>query len=186
MPLVWDNEGMAASDALLHVIVVGGSLDAWTTWPASEWVQRLDQLGKVADQVGARWVTVRPYCAGGAAAATTRALARSAVVGGCTVKVDPEPDGRERLAAVIAELAAADIRVDESAISCRMNAPAEVDPDLVVVLGSPTDMPTSLVWELAYSELVFVDTSWADFGAAEFEDAIDSYATRHRRFGGVD
>jgi undecaprenyl diphosphate synthase len=177
---------MAAPDALLHVIVVGGSLDQWSGLPSGEWVQRLEQLGKVADQVGARWVTVRPYGSGGADVDAASGLPRSAVVGGCTVSLDPEPDGRERLASVIAELAAADIRVDEIAISRRMNAPAEVDPDLVVVLGSPTDMPSSLCWELAYSELVFVDTPWIDFGAAEFEAAIDSYATRHRRFGGVD
>ena len=181
--IVWDNEYMAAPDTLRHVIVVGGRLDDWAQSSASDWQQRLEQLGKVADSVGAQWVAVRPYCSGVATGAFQSPSA--VVVGGCTVTVDPHADGRLRFAEVVAELAAEGVRVDETSISRRLNAPAEVDPDLVVVLGSPSAMPTSLMWELAYSELVFVDTSWANFGAAEFEAAIESYATRHRRFGGV-
>ena len=174
---------MAAPDTLRHVIVVGGRLDDWARWSASDWEQRLEQLGKVADSVGAQWVAVRPHSAGHVLEPlpTPSAVA----VGACTVTVDPCADGRQRFAEVVAELAAEGVRVDETSISKRLNAPAEVDPDLVVVLGSPSAMPTSLMWELAYSELVFVDSTWANFGAVEFEAAIESYATRHRRFGGV-
>ena len=56
MALVWDNEHMAAPDTLRHVIVVGGRLADWAQWSASDWQQRLEQLGKVADSVGAQWV----------------------------------------------------------------------------------------------------------------------------------
>jgi undecaprenyl diphosphate synthase len=42
------------------------------------------------------------------------------------------------------------------------------------------------VWELAYSELVFIPTEWSQFVAGHLEAAIDSYAHRNRRFGGVD
>ena len=44
------------------------------------------------------------------------------------------------------------------------------EPDLVVVLGPPTRLPPSLVWELAYGELVFVAVGWRDLGAAHLGD----------------
>ncbi len=40
------------------------------------------------------------------------------------------------------------------------------------------------MWQSAYSELVFSDTLWPDFGEADLAAAIDEYATRERRFGG--
>ena len=56
----------------------------------------------------------------------------------------------------------------------------------MLVLGAPNSLPSSLVWELAYSELVFIDTEWSHLGAAHLDEAIGSYARRHRRFGGID
>ena len=41
------------------------------------------------------------------------------------------------------------------------------EPDLLVVLGPPTQLPPSLVWELAYAELVFIPVAWSEFGAGE-------------------
>jgi undecaprenyl diphosphate synthase len=41
-----------------------------------------------------------------------------------------------------------------------------------------------LLWQLAYSELVFVDTLWPDFGPRELQHALAEYASRRRRFGG--
>jgi undecaprenyl diphosphate synthase len=67
-----------------------------------------------------------------------------------------------------------------------MKAPAETDPDLVVVLGAAHCLPRSLVWELAYSELVFLEVAWSQLSAAHLVEAIDSFAHRHRRFGGID
>jgi undecaprenyl diphosphate synthase len=43
-----------------------------------------------------------------------------------------------------------------------------------------------MVWELAYSELVFIDLSWWEFDASHLELAIDDFNRRHRRFGGLD
>ena len=56
----------------------------------------------------------------------------------------------------------------------------------MVVVGAKHRMPPSLVWELAYSELVFLDTTWQHFGPGHLDEAIGSYAHRHRRFGGID
>jgi undecaprenyl diphosphate synthase len=41
-----------------------------------------------------------------------------------------------------------------------------------------------LLWQLAYAELVFVETLWPDFGEAELQRALADYASRRRRFGG--
>jgi undecaprenyl diphosphate synthase len=47
-------------------------------------------------------------------------------------------------------------------------------------------MPPSLVWELAYAELVFLNVPWAELDADALEIAIADFARRDRRFGGVD
>ena len=56
----------------------------------------------------------------------------------------------------------------------------------VIVLGPATQMPASLVWELAYAELVFFDADWHALDAEHLEMAIDDFTRRDRRFGGVD
>jgi undecaprenyl diphosphate synthase len=65
-------------------------------------------------------------------------------------------------------------------------APAAQDADLVLVLGPPDRMPESMVWELAYCEIVFIDLDWSAFTANHLELAIDDFNRRHRRFGGLD
>jgi undecaprenyl diphosphate synthase len=42
-----------------------------------------------------------------------------------------------------------------------------------------------LLWQAAYAELVFVDTLWPDFGRTHLVAALEEYARRERRFGGV-
>jgi undecaprenyl diphosphate synthase len=42
------------------------------------------------------------------------------------------------------------------------------------------------VWELAYSEIVYIDAHWRDLGATHVEHAIDEFSRRHRRFGGIE
>ena len=56
----------------------------------------------------------------------------------------------------------------------------------MVVLGPPTQLPPSLVWELAYAELVFIEIDWADLTADHVATAISDFANRRRRFGGLD
>lgn len=164
---------------LRHILVVGGSGADWRAMSEVEWSERLDEFGKVADHVGASWLTLRPITAG----AVTE---RESAVGGCVVSAQPEADGRQRVAAAVAALNAAGEPITESSIAERLNWPALADPDLVVVLGPSHRLPPSLVWELAYAELVFLDTDWQHLGAAHLADAIAHFAQRHRRFGRVD
>jgi undecaprenyl diphosphate synthase len=173
----------AEVEPLRHIIVVGGTLAEWATMTDDQWSVRLAELGKVADHVGAAWLTLRPFAG---ATPNPGVPPRSITVGNCAVVADPEPDGRARVAHAVASLHEEGSEVTEASLAARLNAPAEVDPDLVVVLGSGHRLPTSLVWELAYSELVFVHTPWQHLAAQHLDDAITSYAQRHRRFGGID
>ena len=187
----WDNGPMSAAategDALRHVIVAGGSPAEWAEQPDEQWADRLSELGKVADHVGASWLTVRPFGPGSRpGGAVRRPKVRQLTVGSCLVAALPDDDGRSRLAAAVESLRLAGTPITEVAIDAALNAPAAANPDLVVVVGAKHRMPPSLVWELAYSELVYVDTAWQHFGPAHLEEAIGSYAHRHRRFGGID
>ena len=168
---------------LHHVIVVGGTAGEWAGASDELWATRLGELGKVADHAGVRWLVLRPYGPGGGSPVGAE---RSAQVGNCLVVAQPECDGRRRLTEAVAALQADGAAITEPSIGARLNAPAEADPDLVVVLAPSHRMPPSLVWELAYSELVFVDAEWAHFAASQLDEAMAAFAQRHRRFGGVD
>ncbi len=168
---------------LRHIIVVGGALEQWNAMSSDQWSARLNELGKVADHVGAQWLTLRPFSGD---ASESLPAGRSATVGSCLVRAQAQPDGRARVAAAIAALHDRGDDITEASIAGWLNSPADDDPDLVVVVGSGHRLPTSLVWELAYSELVFVNAAWRDLAAAHLEDAITSYSHRHRRFGGID
>ncbi|MFZ4719049.1 MAG: undecaprenyl diphosphate synthase family protein [Ilumatobacteraceae bacterium] len=174
---------VADTSALRHIIVVGGSLADWAAMSAEQWAHRLDELGKVADHVGASWLTLRPYSG---SPGVQFGPERVVEIGHCRVCADPQADGQARVAEAAAALDAAGEEITEDALAGKLNAPALADPDLVVVLGPPHHLPPSLVWELAYSELVFIDVPWADLAAGHLDRAIDSYSQRHRRFGGVD
>jgi undecaprenyl diphosphate synthase len=76
--------------------------------------------------------------------------------------------------------------INEASVAAALYEPADSEPDLVVVLGPPTQLPPSLVWELAYAELVFIDVAWADLTAGHVADAITDFSNRRRRFGGLD
>ncbi len=60
------------------------------------------------------------------------------------------------------------------------------DPDLVVRTSGEYRISNFLLWELAYSELVFTPTLWPDFRKEHLADAIREFQERNRRFGGID
>jgi undecaprenyl diphosphate synthase len=63
-------------------------------------------------------------------------------------------------------------------------APEMHDPDLIIRTSGEQRMSNYLLWQSAYSELVFSDELWPDFSREAFEAALDEYAARTRRFGG--
>lgn len=62
-------------------------------------------------------------------------------------------------------------------------APEMHDPDLLIRTSGERRISNYLLWQCAYSELVFRDELWPDFDRAAFEAALGEYATRQRRFG---
>lgn len=74
--------------------------------------------------------------------------------------------------------------IDENAISARLYASEMPDPDLLIRTSGEERVSNFLLWQLAYSELVFLDVLWPDFGRRELARALDEYARRRRRFGG--
>ena len=66
-----------------------------------------------------------------------------------------------------------------------LDAPDLPDPDLIIRTSGEQRLSNFLLWQSAYSELVFVPTYWPDFDRATLEAAIHEYQQRERRFGGL-
>jgi undecaprenyl diphosphate synthase len=62
-------------------------------------------------------------------------------------------------------------------------APEMHDPDLLIRTSGEQRISNYLLWQCAYSELVFRDELWPDFGRQAFEESLGEYAARRRRFG---
>ena len=107
-------------------------------------------------------------------------------MGRCTGVVDPQTDGRQRLVGAVNVLRRDGRAITDANLAEIVNAPAPCDPDLAIVIGPDTDLPATLVWELAYCELVYLDTPWVTLRGADLEAAFTEFAGRHRRFGGLD
>jgi undecaprenyl diphosphate synthase len=74
--------------------------------------------------------------------------------------------------------------IDENAIAARLYAPEMQEPDLLIRTSGELRISNFLLWQLAYTELVFVDTLWPDFGERQLREALAEYSSRRRRFGG--
>ena len=112
---------------------------------------------------------------------------------GMTLTLAVDHDGRVELADAMAALAD-EVRaggrrassIDEDAVAAHLTAPDLPDPDLMVRTGNDTRTASFLVWQSAYSELVFTDVRWPEFSRADLFAAIAEYQRRERRFGAVD
>lgn len=71
----------------------------------------------------------------------------------------------------------------EEEFRARLYAPEMHDPDLLIRTSGEQRISNYLLWQCAYSELVFRDELWPDFGREAFRQALDSYEERRRRFG---
>ena len=87
------------------------------------------------------------------------------------------------IAAAVAagKLAAEDI--DESVFARHLLTVGMPDPDLVIRTSGEQRLSNFLLWQTAYSELVFTNTLWPDFGKADLETALRDYQGRDRRYG---
>ncbi len=205
-----DDHDLSGHDGaeLGHVVVAGGTPHEWLAFSDAQWRDRIDVLTAGVARAGTRWLSLYPFNGASLTAGEIGRLGESIVslgkvenigdesaprwvIGsddGLSVCIEPEPDGRRRFARVVSSLKRVDKHdhIVESRIAQGVLAPSPREPDLVVLLGPPTRLPTSLVWELAYSELVFLDLGWTKLSAADLELAVDDFTRRNRRFGGLD
>lgn len=81
------------------------------------------------------------------------------------------------------EISASDI--DSEAFSNALWTHGTPDPEILIRTSGEYRISNFLLWEIAYSELVFVDCYWPDFSATHLIEAIETYHSRDRRFGGL-
>ena len=74
-------------------------------------------------------------------------------------------------------------RIDEAAFSRALFTAEIPDPDLVIRTSGEQRLSNFLMWQSAYSELVFIDTLWPDFKRQDLESAVEEYHRRERRYG---
>ena len=85
--------------------------------------------------------------------------------------------------AVAGEIAPEDI--DEAAIDAELDTSGLPPLDLLIRTSGEVRLSNFLLWQAAYSELLFVDTLWPDFDGDALRAALDQYAVRERRYGGL-
>jgi undecaprenyl diphosphate synthase len=73
---------------------------------------------------------------------------------------------------------------DEDDFRAHLYAPEMHDPDLIIRTSGERRLSNYLMWQSAYSELVFRDELWPDFSRQAFEESLEEFAARRRRFGG--
>ncbi len=73
---------------------------------------------------------------------------------------------------------------DEDDFRALLYAPEMHDPDLIIRTSGEQRLSNYLLWQSAYSELVFRDELWPDFDRAAFEESLAEFSARRRRFGG--
>ena len=90
-----------------------------------------------------------------------------------------------RIAADVASGAVKPDAITEELIGQHLDASDIADPDLIIRTSGEQRLSNFLLWQAAYSELVFTPVYWPDFDRAVLEQAIDEYRRRERRFGGL-
>ena len=75
-------------------------------------------------------------------------------------------------------------QIDESEIESNLYTNGLPDPDLIIRTGGDSRLSNFLLWQVAYSELIFFKKPWPDFTKNDFLKAITEFRTRERRFGG--
>ena len=74
--------------------------------------------------------------------------------------------------------------IDENMVSNNLYTQGEPDPDLLIRPGGEVRISNFLLWQLAYTEFLFIDKYWPDFSRKDLLEAIYTYEKRNRKFGG--
>lgn len=74
--------------------------------------------------------------------------------------------------------------ITEDTISNNLYTAGEPDPDLLIRTSGELRLSNFLLWQLAYTEFLFIDKNWPDFSEEDINEAIEVYQKRNRKFGG--
>jgi len=91
----------------------------------------------------------------------------------------------QRLAAEVAQGRLSPNDITPELLSRHLDAPDVPDPDVIIRTSGEQRLSNFLMWQAAYSELIFVPINWPDFDRDALEAAIAEYRRRERRFGGL-
>ncbi len=123
--------------------------------------QRLNNcIRQTSHCTGLKLILALSYSSRWEIAAATKAIALDIVSG----KLNPE-------------------QIDDSCLSAHMATADFPDPDLLIRTGGDQRISNFLLWQIAYAEIMFVDTFWPDFSKQQFVDCISRFQKRERRFG---
>ena len=108
-----------------------------------------------------------------------------------TVVIALSYGGRDEIVHAAKALAASAVRgeldageIDAAAVAEHLYTSGIPDPDLLIRTGGEQRISNFLLWQMAYTELVFLDTLWPDFDQQAFAGAIAEFQSRDRRYGG--
>lgn len=75
--------------------------------------------------------------------------------------------------------------IDEDAVAARLDTVGIPDPDLILRTSGEQRISNFLLWQMAYTEFVFLETLWPDFSERDFAQVVSEFHRRERRFGGT-
>jgi undecaprenyl diphosphate synthase len=76
--------------------------------------------------------------------------------------------------------------IDEAAFASRLSTVGLPDPDLLIRTAGEMRVSNYLLWQISYAELHVTDVLWPDFAEADLHRAIEDFASRNRKFGGLE
>ena len=191
----------------MHVLIAVGSLVEWSELTDDRWLSLLNQWvaplarpEKIRATVAAKpagRLTITPYENVGSemeasgrvrlAECLNLSLEGGRLTGelcGVPTRIELNDSGAVRLAEAGRALVERKSKINEAAIDAELLGDAG-EPDLVIACGESSHAVPSLVWELAYSEIVYLPIDWRSLSSSHIDDAIRDFHNRNRRFGGV-
>ncbi len=73
--------------------------------------------------------------------------------------------------------------IDEQYVADNLYTQGQLEPDLLIRTGGEQRISNFLLWQLAYTEFLFIDKYWPDFSAEDLDEAIEVFEQRNRKFG---
>ena len=104
---------------------------------------------------------------------------------GIVVNIGINYGGRDEIARAAAKVAERNLPVTAENIDAYLDTAGMHDPDIIVRCAGEKRLSNFMLWQSAYSEFVFVDDFWPDFGEETVLRIIREYSGRERRFGGL-